>query len=238
MTGPADRLRALSELAGYETPSEFARAAGVPEGNMRQHLNRNSIPKDAGSLYVARAKKTGATLDWLLNNKGKPPIGISPEQKPAPVRGARSGPNSIAVPELEVHAMAGLGADGTFEITEADASDAIVGEYSFPSNGFRQNFGAVAGQVIITEVVGDSMSPTLPPGTKVMVNLSDKGPTPAGIFFIWDGMGLVIKRLELIPNSSPLKVKIMSDNPRYPTYERTAGEVHINGRVVVGLTKF
>jgi len=57
-------------------------------------------------------------------------------------------------------------------------------------------------------------------------------PVPPGIFAIWDGMGLVAKRIEHEPNSDPAMVVIKSVNPEYQTYERMAEEVHIVGRVV------
>ena len=51
-------------------------------------------------------------------------------------------------------------------------------------------------------------------------------------FVIWDGMGLVAKRIEHAPHSEPPKVIIKSVNPEYDTYERDAAEVHVIGRVV------
>ncbi len=51
-------------------------------------------------------------------------------------------------------------------------------------------------------------------------------------FVIWDGMGLVAKRVEHMPNSEPPKVVIKSVNPEYQTYERDAEEVNIIGRVI------
>lgn len=207
---------------------------------MRQHVARDSIPKTAALLYARAGRRTGVTLEWLLSGKGPPPKGVEPEERPEPSPRQLSFADkaSVTVPELEVHALAGQGADGQFLITQADAADAMTGQYSFPSAGFRQAFGANAGEVIIAEVLGDSMMPTLYPGQKVMVHIHDKRPTPPGIFYVWDGMGLVIKRVELIPGSNPPTVRIKSDNPKYETYERTVDEAHINGRVILGFTRF
>jgi hypothetical protein len=55
--------------------------------------------------------------------------------------------------------------------------------------------------------------------------------SPPGIFVLDDGMGLVAKRLEHIPNSDPPAVRVISDNPLYPAYERTADEIRIIGRI-------
>ena len=61
-------------------------------------------------------------------------------------------------------------------------------------------------------------------------------PVPPGIFVIWDGIGLVAKRIEHEPNSDPAMVVIKSVNPEYQTYQRMAEEVHIVGRVLVDYT--
>jgi hypothetical protein len=45
----------------------------------------------------------------------------------------------------------------------------------------------------------------------VLVDLGRRSPTPPGIFVLHDGMGLVAKRLEYIPNSDPPRVRIISD---------------------------
>jgi phage repressor protein C with HTH and peptisase S24 domain len=238
MNGPADRLRALSDACGYEALSEFARAAGVAESTMRQHLARNSIPKGAADLYVRAGRRTGVTVEWLLYGKGKGPARFEglPPKEPTQLTFADAG--TVDIPELEVHAMAGQGADGQYEIMQEAASDTVIGKYSFPAAGFRQAFGANASEVVVAEVMGDSMLPTLYPGQKVMVHITDRRPTPPGLFYVWDGMGLVIKRIELIPGSNPPTLRIKSDNPKYDTYERTVEEAYINGRIILGFTRF
>lgn len=56
-------------------------------------------------------------------------------------------------------------------------------------------------------------------------------PTLPGIFVLFDGLGLVAKRLEHVVNSDPPTVRIISDNPLYAPYERSAEEVNIIGRI-------
>ena len=85
----------------------------------------------------------------------------------------------------------------------------------------------------IIEALGDSMSPTISAGDKAIIDTSVKGqtPSPAGVFAIWDGLGVAIKRIELIPNSNPQMLKIIADNPKHSSYECRLGECHILGRV-------
>jgi hypothetical protein len=46
---------------------------------------------------------------------------------------------------------------------------------------------------------------------------------------LFDGLGLVAKRLENVANSDPPTMRIISDNPVYAPYERSAGETTSSG---------
>jgi len=48
---------------------------------------------------------------------------------------------------------------------------------------------------------------------------------------LFDGLGLVAKRLEHVASADPPLVRIISDNPIYAPYERSAEEVTIVGRI-------
>ncbi len=48
----------------------------------------------------------------------------------------------------------------------------------------------------------------------------------------WDGMRLVAKRVEHVPNSDPPTIVVKSVNRKYKTYERETEEAHIIGCVV------
>ena len=65
-----------------------------------------------------------------------------------------------------------------------------------------------------------------------MVDTSRRVPAPPGIFVIWDGKGIVAKRVEHVPHSEPTRIINKSLNPEYQTYERDAEDVNIIGRVV------
>lgn len=139
---------------------------------------------------------------------------------------------AISVNELDVHATSGMGADEASNIMVASEAHSVTGVYTFPQSGFKEAYGAQPQGVRIVPVRGDSMTPTLWPGQRVMVDTSDRVPSPPGVFVIWDGLALVLKRVELIPGSDPPSVRLTSDNPKYKDYERTIDEAHINGRVI------
>jgi phage repressor protein C with HTH and peptisase S24 domain len=81
-------------------------------------------------------------------------------------------------------------------------------------------------------VQGDSMTPTLLAGDTLLIDSTLKTPSPPGIFLLFDGLALVVKRLESIPQSTTRMVKVISDNPRYAPYEASIDESNVVGRVV------
>ena len=96
----------------------------------------------------------------------------------------------------------------------------------------RQEFRARAQDLNIITIDGDSMEPVLSSGDRILIDTSQRVYVPPGIFVIWDGMGIVAKRVEHVPQSEPTKIVIKSINPEYQTYERDAEEVNIIGRVI------
>ncbi len=81
-------------------------------------------------------------------------------------------------------------------------------------------------------ISGDSMVPLLEHDDTVMLDCSQTHPSPPGIFILDDGVGLVAKRIEIIPSTTPQMLRISSENSAYSSYQRRIDEVHIIGRVV------
>lgn len=140
----------------------------------------------------------------------------------APARGAKG---FATIPEIDVRASAGPGAmhEGLEETKQ---------NWLIPETVVRHELRARAENLRMITVDGDSMEPLLSSGDRILVDTGQRIPVPPGIFVIWDGMGLVTKRVEHVPSSDPPKIVIRSVNPDYPTYERDGEEVNIVGRVV------
>ena len=82
----------------------------------------------------------------------------------------------------------------------------------------------------IITIDGDSMEPLLASGDRVLVDTSQRVPAPPGIFVIWDGLGIVAKRIEHIPTAEPSRIVIKLINLVYGDYERPTENVNIIGR--------
>ena len=103
--------------------------------------------------------------------------------------------------------------------------------FAFSKNWLRHQLGKAPEQLRWLLVGGDGMEPTLYNRDTVLVDISQQTPTPPGIFVLYDGFGLVVKRLEAPANHSG-SVRIVSDNPQYSIYEKSLDEIRILGRVV------
>lgn len=104
--------------------------------------------------------------------------------------------------------------------------------YYFRQEWIRDRLGASPQDLRMILVRGDSMEPTLCAGDIILIDITKNSPSPPGIFVLFDGFGLVVKRLEFISNTNPPAVRIISDNAQYSAYERAMDELHIIGRVV------
>ena len=125
-----------------------------------------------------------------------------------------------------------MGVDGDGTLMASDEAVAVVGVHTMPTASFREAYGMASSRIRIIPVKGNSMEPRLWPGQRVMVDIEDRAPSPPGVFVIWDGLALVLKYVEVVPNSEPLRVRISSANKDFMAYERTLDEAHINGRVI------
>lgn len=104
--------------------------------------------------------------------------------------------------------------------------------YYFRKEWIRNRLGVSPADLRMIFVRGDSMEPSLCANDMILIDITKKSPTPPGIFVLFDGFGLVAKRLEFISNTNPPALRIISDNAQYSAYERTIDELHIIGRVV------
>ncbi|MGB1895397.1 MAG: S24 family peptidase [Candidatus Puniceispirillaceae bacterium] len=84
----------------------------------------------------------------------------------------------------------------------------------------------------LLSVRGDSMDPVLSDGDYLLVNIADTTPSPPGIFVLHDGLGIMAKRIELIPEAAPGQIRISPANTQYFAYQRHLDDIRIIGRVV------
>ena len=211
----AQRLRQFRDAAGLSR-EEFAKLIKT------HHNTIQKLENDERQL----------TVEWL--EKLARPLGRDPADfirlDFTPVGKLGNAERHAFVSEVNIEASAGAGA-----LVEADADKRT---WAFPEHWLRAELDAAPSQIKIITIRGDSGQSDPPratdvnPGDKVLVNIADRRPSPPGLFVIFDGLGLVAKRLEYIAKSTPPRVRISSNNPVYLPTETPMKDVEIQGRIV------
>ena len=209
-----DRLKARSRQLGLNA-RQVAELADINKSFVYDIMRGRSENPNLEKLdRVARVVKVDR--NWLLHGmgdlEGESPIIEDPAQA------------FVAIPSVEVTVAMGGGSIISDEIETGKP-------YHFQRSWILHDLKANPSALRIMHVEGDSMMPTLHSGDVVLVDLDRTSPTPPGIFVLFDGVGLVAKRLEYIPNNDMPKFRVISDNTFYSPYERTADEINIVGRI-------
>ncbi|MDX2236646.1 MAG: S24 family peptidase [Hyphomonadaceae bacterium] len=233
------KARGMSERA-------LLRKAGVG-ASLLKDLRRNRSREIRSGTLQRIAAALGCGIDDLY---APPPALLPAEVRPSLAQGpplafevdapdtarsapqARRGPQSyVLVPEYDVRASAGGGA-------AIDRED-LRALWPFSRQAINE-LRLERRDLAIVEVVGDSMTPTLHSGDKVMVDLADRRIGVPGLFAIWDSDGLVVKRVERIwaGPDAPQRLKLISDNAAHTPYEVDLQWVQIVGRIVLLVRRF
>ena len=210
-SGLSKRIKAARELRGV-VQEALGAACGVTRAAVGQWEAGTSAPTMDKIEPLCEALDVDPV--WLLTGK----------HGDRDKTNGQVGVGMVYIPEYDVRVAAG----GGFVVTEETKRDVWPFSRSYIENQLRLS----TSQLVIVEVQGDSMEPTLRSGDRVLVNLADKRVSQPGIFVLWDGDGTVIKRLEIVPNSKPLKLHRISDNPLHGSYKVPASETIIIGRGV------
>ena len=213
------RRRILARVKESRSNLRMAsRALGRNAAYLHQFIHRGTPRVLAEHDREALAEHLGCSPDELRHDRS--PVGAVAPRPPLAVPGGYS-----AVREIDVRAAAGPGAWN--EEDERTRAIWILGERII-----RQEFQTRPEELRMITVEGDSMEPVASSGDRILIDVSRRVPAPPGIFVIWDGMGLVTKRIQHVPNSDPPRVMLKSSNPEYDSYECLAADVHIVGRAV------
>ena len=223
------RLRVMKLIQQKRTDLKKASLAiGRNAAYLQQYLYRGipkTLPEDARE---ALAVFLGVPEESLRPAKTESAVEPALPQVVAAASVSAMGgnmPGFSQVPELDVRASAGHGA-----FHEGD--EEIKAVWMFPDAVIRHELRARSANLRIITIDGDSMEPLLASGDRVLVDTSQRVPAPPGIFVIWDGLGIVAKRIEHIPTAEPSRIVIKSVNPLYNDYERPTEDVNIIGRVI------
>ena len=126
---------------------------------------------------------------------------------------------------MEVEAAAGPGALNEEYIREK-------ARWYLPEGMIRHEGDAEPGSLWILRARGDSMEPLVSDGDRLLVDVSRRCPGTGETAVLWDGAGLVVKRVEVLPYTEPPRLRLISCNPAYEPYTCLAQDAHVVGKVL------
>jgi transcriptional regulator with XRE-family HTH domain len=139
--------------------------------------------------------------------------------------------------ERDVRGGMGVGGFADPIVVDGQIVDGVRASWTVPVPFLHTELRAREHEVDIIPVDGDSMLPTLLPGDRVMIHRGAVAPSPDGIFAIDDGIGVSVKRLQIVRGSDPLMIRIMSDNSAHREDIVPADAIKVIGRVILKMSR-
>jgi len=205
-------LDSIKVLKGIKKDRELARLLDVSPSTISNWRARNTIPYKELSLFCERE---GLSISSVLSGKG--PLRFAKERK-----GTKDdAPEGfVFIPQVSGEISAGAG------LVPVDLVEMRI--------AFREDWIRKKGdpeKMSLIRVRGDSMEPTLLSGDIVLVDHGRNYFEPeGGLYALVLDHQIIVKRIQVL--NTEKKIRIISDNPRYPTIEADPEEVEVNGKVI------
>ncbi|MBI1495370.1 XRE family transcriptional regulator [Halocynthiibacter styelae] len=192
-----ERLREERIRLGMNQP-DFAEVGGAKKHSQINYEKGKTSPDGD---YFAAISEIGADVLYILTGTK----GSEPEYSGRESLGVENNlPYLTYLPEYDISASAGPGA--------AVASEVIVRDIGF-QEGFLHDLGASPKHCSIIRASGDSMEPTIPDGSLLVVDHSQAYINGGGIYVLGVADDLLVKRArKRIDNT----IDLISDNQIYP----------------------
>ena len=136
-----------------------------------------------------------------------------------------------AVPEnaYRLETLAG-GSSGLHETSKTQENSWII-----PAEILSQRTQASPEKIKIFNVQESLMEPNFKRGEHVLIDLSDKTPSPPGAFIISDGFGVMLRYCEFLPHSTPAEIRVSAAQSSFQMQTLEQGDFDIIGRVIAKL---
>ncbi len=197
----------------FGSVAELARAIGVSDNAIYKWLAGRGQPSLPSVVAIARA--AGVSVEWLATGRE------SIARAGGPVSIAAAGDYAF-MPRGEIRVG---GRRGT-----RMRSSLIVDVLAFGAGWLEHRLAADAERLMLLEVSGDSMAPTLREGDLVLADLRETRARIDGVYVLREQNDLVVKRLQRQRFGAALTIR--SDNPAYQPIAVSPGGVSIVGRVI------
>ena len=221
----ADRAavgKRLRQARGGLTQAELARAAGLTHASISRFENGLNQPV-AGTLRRLAAA-LGVSADYLIGLTDEPTSALQRD----PAAAAEPSPPYTPIRHIELVELAAAAGSGAEVYDET-----VVSRLAFRHDWLTQR-GIDPRHCHVISVQGDSMEPTLPDGSSILVDRNRREPQEDRIFVLRTEDGLVVKRLARDARGSWQLVSENADHPTVPLLygAEFIGEVRWMGRTL------
>lgn len=206
------RLRNVREHFGDPDRDAFCLRLGISKGSLGNYERGDRVP-DSTVLQSYRVE-LGVDANWLLTGEGLMFADL----------GAASDKAFVSLPFLDVEASAGLG-------TAVPVHEGVQSVVSF-ERAFLRSMGAMPDHCKIITARGDSMTPTIPDGSLIVIDHSQRDVVNGWISVVNVCGDLLVKRVRRRLDGT---IELVSDNPIYPVEAvgaDRADQLIVIGRVV------
>jgi len=221
----------------------LAKAMNVHQAQISRLLKGERALKAEEIPLIAKYLELPESHFWQADDEQVRSVPIGQEFEPDPEwsedetrsRAARNAQRRTLQPgeivERDATAGLGIGGDVGTVVVDGVVQDDVRGIWRLPPDFIHTELRSREADLDFITVEGDSMAPTLMPGDKVLVSRA-YGRASDGVFVIHDGLGPSVKRLQVMIGTSPLQIRILSDNPHHTPREILAEDLQLIGRVI------
>lgn len=209
MTTLGDRIKhAADQVGGLDRLADMI--PDISRRSLSDYVSDKTDPK--ASVIAQIAFRAGVDAGWLVTGQGSPGRDAGAELEAKLVRMADAYdrqlpvtvlPGMVHLKEIGVTASAGLGA--------SVGAESPVGVVAF-DRAFLREQGAIPDRCTVIRARGDSMFPTIPDGSLLVVDHSQSQVHHGFITVIGLGEDLLVKRVRKRLDGT---VELLSDNPAY-----------------------
>ena len=204
------RLRLTQVIQSFDSVVVAAQAVGVSDNAIYKWLAGRGQPSVSNLVALARAARV--SIEWLATGEE------SKQSSQAITRAVEHG-DFIFMPRNRIRFSAGR--DGILR------SDQVVDSIAFRAEWVKRRLSTESRDLLLIEVVGDSMAPTVEDSDLILADLAEPRFKQDGIYLLRHDSGLAVKRIQRRPDG---KLLVRSDNPKYEAM--VVSTVSIIGRVI------
>jgi phage repressor protein C with HTH and peptisase S24 domain len=206
----AFRSRLTQVIHSFGSVVALATAVGVSDNAIYKWLSGRGQPSVANLVSLARAGRV--SVEWLAT-------GAEPTRGAQAMKRAVGHGDFVFMPRNRLRFSGRRG--GIL------SSEQVVDSIAFRAEWVKRVLNAESRDLILIEVVGDSMAPTIENSDLIVANLAEPRFRQDGIYLIRHDSGLTVKRIQRRPDG---KLLMRTDNPKYETM--VVSTVKVIGRVI------